>query len=262
MTMSAPPSAAIGQDVDFVAVVTNRGVAATPVLTVVDRFDAGLQHASSAQPGIRALNLESIPPGQSQRVVITLRPTQPGQLCNTLEIHDAGGNVLANAQACVAAAAPGAPVARQTITVKKTGPAQVAAGQVADFVIEVTNASQSPATQLRVADSYDRAMSPISATYGHAWENNDEELVWHLDTLPPGKSVRYQIRCECPAPVANACNRVTVTTDEGASASDQACLQVTAAAAPPRRRPARHGYRSRWPIWSSRCRSDVPRRTK
>jgi uncharacterized repeat protein (TIGR01451 family) len=229
MTMTAPPSAAIGQDVDFVATVTNRGVSATPVLTVVDRFDPGLQHATSASPIER--NLESIQPGQSQRVIITLRPTQPGQLCNTLEIHDAGGNVLANSQACVTAVAPSAPTARPTITVKKTGPAQVAAGQVADFVIDITNSSQSPATQLRIADSYDRTMTPISATDGHNWEG--DELVWNLDTLPAGKTVRYQIRCECPAPVANACNRVTVTTNEGATASDEACLQVTAAAPPP-----------------------------
>ncbi len=61
MTMTAPPSAAIGQDVDFVAVVTNRGVAATPIMTVVDRFDTGLQHATSASPIER--NLESIQPG-------------------------------------------------------------------------------------------------------------------------------------------------------------------------------------------------------
>ncbi len=234
MTMSAPQSAAIGQDVDFVAIVTNRGVAATPVLTVVDRFDAGLQHATSASPIER--NLESIPPGGSQRVVIPLRPTRPGQLCNTLEVHDAAGNVLANAQACVAAVAPTAPVARPTITARKTGPAQVVAGQVADFVIEITNSSQSPATQLRIADSYDRAMNPISATEGHAWEG--DELVWMLDTLPAGKTVRYQVRCECTSPVASACNRVTVTTNEGASGSDQACLEVTAAAAAPTVAPA------------------------
>ncbi len=229
MTMTAPPSAAIGQDVDFVAVVTNRGVAATPVLTVVDRFDVGLQHATSASPIER--NLESIQPGQSQRVVITLRPTQPGQLCNTLEVHDGGGTVLTNAQACVAVAATAPPVVRPSITVKKTGPASVAAGQVADFVIEITNAGQTPATQLRLADSYDRAMNPISATEGHTWDA--EDLVWMLDNLPAGKTVRYQVRCECVTPAASACNRATVTTAEGASASDQACLAITQPAPPP-----------------------------
>ncbi len=98
-------------------------------------------------------------------------------------------------------------------------------------MIEITNAGQTPATQLRLADSYDRAMNPISATEGHTWDA--EDLVWMLDNLPAGKTVRYQVRCECVTPAANACNRATVTTAEGASASDQACLVITAPAAPP-----------------------------
>ncbi|HEY4313255.1 MAG TPA: hypothetical protein VGN12_27640 [Pirellulales bacterium] len=233
VTMSAPQSAAVGQDVDFITLVTNHGVSATPVLTVVDRFDAGLQHANLASPIER--NLEAIQPGQTQRVIITLRPMQPGQLCNTLEVHDTAGGILGNAQACVNAAVAAAPsVAKPTITVKKTGPASVAAGGIADFVIEITNTSQVPATQLQLADSYDRAMSPISATEGHDWSRDGAgDLVWLLDSLPAGKTVRYQVRCQCVTPAANACNRATVTTAEGATASDEACLAITQAAAPP-----------------------------
>lgn len=222
VTMTAPPTATVGQDVDFVALVTNRGVSATQQLTVVDRFDAGLQHATSGSPIERSL--ETIQPGQTQRIVVTLRPTQAGQLCNTLEIHDASGAVVGTSQACVNAA--GGAVARPTVAIKKSGPQRVAAGQVADFVIEVTNTSQVPATQIRLTDSYDPGLDPISATEGHTWAANNQDLLWALDTLPAGRSVRYQVRCQCKTPSPRMCNRAMVITAEGATASDEACLEV------------------------------------
>ena len=111
LSMTGPPSAAVGQDVEFVGIVTNRGPAPTPPLVVVDRFDAGLQHATSPSP--IELPLESIQPGQSRRVSVTLRVTQGGRLANTMEVQGADRSVLATSQAAVSVVgqAPAVPAA-------------------------------------------------------------------------------------------------------------------------------------------------------
>jgi uncharacterized repeat protein (TIGR01451 family) len=232
LSMTGPPSAAVGQDIEFVGTITNRGTTATPPLVVVDRFDAGLQNATSASP--IELTLPSIQPGQSQRVSVTLRATQAGKLSNSMEVQGSDRSVLATSQASVTATAqgPAAPAAaRPTISVKKTGPTRLAVGQIADFLIEIANTGQVPATQLKLADNYDPGLEPTLATDGHARDGND--LVWTLDRLPPGSTVRYQIRCQCVSPAARACNRATVTTAEGVQATDDACLEIAAAQAPP-----------------------------
>ncbi|HEY1599205.1 MAG TPA: DUF11 domain-containing protein [Pirellulales bacterium] len=228
VTMSAPPTATVGQDVEFVAVVTNRSTMPTPPLTIVDRFDPSLQNAAGPSPIEQSVN--PIQPGQSQTIRLTLRPMQAGQLCNTVEVQTNDRTILGTTQACVTAAAQAAaPTVRPTITVKKTGPQQLAAGQTANFQIEIANVGQVPATQVRLADNYDSALEPTSATDGHNWVGSD--LVWVLDTLPPGRSFTYEVRCLCNAPAARACNRATVTTAEGVTANDDACLVITPTAA-------------------------------
>jgi uncharacterized repeat protein (TIGR01451 family) len=229
LDVTAPSTATVGQDVQFTAVVTNRGIAATGPLVLVDRFDPGLQHATSASPIER--NIDPIPAGQTQRISVALRPTQPGKQCNTIEIHTSDGAVLASDQACVTAVAqaPAAPAARPTLQATKTGPPRLSVGQIADFTIVIVNLGQVPATQVRVADNYDTVLEPTNATKNYNWVGND--LVWVVDSLPAGQRATFAVRCRCTAPAAKACNRVTVTTAEGTSDSADACVEITPAAA-------------------------------
>ncbi len=231
VTVTGPPTATVGQDVEFVAVVTNRGVGPAQNLTVVDRFDAGLQHTTSASPIERSL--DPVQPGQSVRVPISLRVTQAGQLCNTVEVQDADRKVLGQSLACVNAAAAAAPppTALPTLRVRKTGPARLTVGQTADFLIEITNTSQVPATQIRLSDNYDRGLEPKMANQGYTWVDN--ALVWGIDRLPPGQTVPFRVQCMTTAPAAKICNRATVTCREGATDNAEACLQIDAAAAAP-----------------------------
>ena len=87
---------------------------------------------------------------------------------------------------------------------------------------------------MKIADNYDAGLEPTWATAGGNWQMFEgvESLVWQLDRLPPGQTMRYQIRCQCVSAVARACNRATVTSAEGARATDDACLEITGTASP------------------------------
>jgi len=234
IAISGPTQAVVGQDVTFEARVTNRSGAALRGLTMVDRYDAGFDHESRVANGPRVIesDLGDLGPGESGRVDVTFRVTQPGALCHTIEVRNVSG-MLARSNACLtAAAAGGAPVppAGQPpkLSVKKTGPAMQEVGKQASFAIVVTNAGPTPATNLKVVDHYDPAFRALRATDGYTWNQQTAELVWVVDRLAAGKSMTFEVLCNCQEPSANSCNQVTVTSREGGRAEGEACVEIRA----------------------------------
>jgi uncharacterized repeat protein (TIGR01451 family) len=174
-------------------------------------------------------------------VQITFVATQPGQLCNTVEVEQEGGGILGSGKACVtvvAAAAPpagaagaaAAPADRPKLVAKKTGPARMNVGETAKFTIEITNQGKVPATQLKVIDHYDPSLSPTEASFAPTPKSTGGDLEWEVDSLAPGKSIKIFVNCECIEPAPNSCNRVAVTCQEQVRAAADACLVI---AAPP-----------------------------
>ncbi len=233
-----PEQAMVGQQATFVAKVTNRSGDYARGLVIVERYDSGLRHQAAANP-IEA-DLGDLAPGQSRDITSTFTITAPGQQCTNVEVTGQAG-IRASGQACVTAVpsaggvappvvappvTPSQPAAgpKPTLTARKTGPTSKNVGDTATFEIEITNTSNVPATMLKVADNYDLTLDPTSATDGHAFVGDD--LVWMVDTLPPGKTMRFQVVCRCVARSDNSCNRVTVTCQEGARADAQTCLSI------------------------------------
>lgn len=250
VSVTGPPQAVVGDQVTFTAVVTNRGPTPATGLILVDRFDAGLRHAVASSPIER--DLEAIEPGQSRTVTITFQVVAPGTQCNVVEVGGQGG-MKSTGSACLTAVAPAAPppvtpppaapppaapVApppitatepppqgpKPTLSVKKTGPAQRNIGESADFVIDITNTGSVQATNLKIADNYDLSLDPVGATDGFAFAGDD--LIWMVDMLPPGKTIRFQVNCKCLSRATKTCNRVTVTCQEGARDDAEACLAI------------------------------------
>ncbi len=236
--VTAPPSVSVGQDVPFLISITNSGNAPATGLRVKSTFDAGLQHATYPSP--LENGLQSLEPGQTQQITINLKAVQAGQLCNTVEVLSPTA-ILGSARACVTAAqSGGAPVTpgqpsvpgQASIQVEKTGPSALRVGEKAEFNIIITNNGQTTVNDLKITDNYDVALDPVQATDGYAFVGDD--LVWRIDTLAPGRRVLLQIHCQCQQPIARACNRITVTTREGARADAEACLEIRpATGAPP-----------------------------
>ncbi len=258
VTVIGPAQAVVGQTVNFEVTVTNRGGTAASGLTIIDRFDSGLQHASGANPIERDLE-PPLGPGESRRINVPLRVVQPGQQCNTVEIVGDGG-MKSSARACVTAtlaagavppatvppsntgptpatprtAPPAAPPATAppgeapTLSIRKTGPTKRQVGEVAEFVIDITNTSRFQATGLKLVDHYSINLDPVQATPGFSFLNDD--MIWYVDELPAGKTIRFEVRCKCLAPEKESCNEVTVTSKEGSRADSRACLEIQAVA--------------------------------
>lgn len=229
--LTGPAQAGVGEEITFNLTITNRGNAPATGLTLRDTFDGGLQHAVATSPIER--DLQDLAPGASARVAVKFRVTQPGQLCNEVEVRSAGG-LTGRGRACVIATADGAPAAnpggsQPAISVRKTGPTTKNVGETAEFTITITNTGSLPLSQLKISDNYDRTLEPDSLTDGYRFIGDDIE--WVIDELPPGRAVVLEINCKCLLPAARACNRVTVTTREGARADHEACLEIRAAGA-------------------------------
>ncbi|MBN2473467.1 MAG: DUF11 domain-containing protein [Pirellulales bacterium] len=232
----SPARATVGTEVTFRMIVHNRGQVAATGLLIKDRFDPGLQHPAMPGPQRRVIERElgELAPGASREITVTFRAMQAGRLCHTVEVSSAG-SVLASAEGCVTAVAAAAvetpteepsPQPRPMISVTKTGPQQAAVGALAQFTIDVTNSGTQPLTGVKVVDQYDAALNPEMATDGYAIENND--LVWTINTLAPGKTERLQVHCRCRKAAAKACNRVVATAGETARDEAEACLQIEA----------------------------------
>ncbi|HEX4130006.1 MAG TPA: hypothetical protein VHZ24_08180 [Pirellulales bacterium] len=237
-----PAQATVGSRVTFTARVTNRGGDPARSLVIVERFDGGLKHDVAPNP-IEA-DLGDLQPGQSRDITSTFTITAPGQLCNRVEVQGQAG-LRATGQACVnavpAATAPAIapppitapPVTstgqKPTLVVRKNGPATKNVGDEANFEITVTNNGPVVANMLKISDNYDLSLDPIGATDGHSFAGDD--LVWLVDTLPVGKTIRFQVNCRCVARNDKACNRVTVTSQEGARGDSEACLAIQGSAA-------------------------------
>ena len=250
ISLAGPDQALVGEQVTFTATITNRGGVPVTGLTVVDRFDPGLQHAVAT--GAIERNLDDLQPGQSRIITVDFRVATPGQLCNTLEVIDQSG-IKTTAQKCLTAlpgaggvapvpvpvpgSQPAAPAQsaqpqpqptpdtpKPVLNVRKTGPAKRVVGDTALFDIEITNTGRVPANMLKVTDNYDAVLEPVEASDGNKFVGLD--LEWLIDTLPVGKTIRLQVKCRCDAAAARACNRVIVTCQEGARGDAEACVEI------------------------------------
>lgn len=111
-------------------------------------------------------------------------------------------------------------------TVRKTGPTRRKVGETAEFFIDVTNTGTTPLTNVKIADNYEASLEATDASPG--FSTTTGALVWTVESLAPGQSVRRIVNCRCLREVTRACNRVTVTA-AGVSLADDACLEIIGA---------------------------------
>jgi uncharacterized repeat protein (TIGR01451 family) len=242
----------VGERVTFEVTVTNRGNVPATGLVITDHFDRGLEHEAAASPIEKELG--QLAGGQSQTIGVTFRATQPGRLCNRVEVRGEAG-VRGAGQACVTAvsAAPPAgqppaqgvpgppqtaippvqpppaqssPPQRAELEVKVSGPAAPQSiDSVAEFVIHITNTGERALTNLTVTSSSDANLLPVQATDGYEWDDRDN-LVWKIPALATGKSTRLQLNTRCRSTAPKACIRVRVASQEGAAAEGENCLEI------------------------------------
>lgn len=245
--VDGPEQAEIGQQLDYVIAITNRGQAAAKDLVINDRFDTGLEHEAAESPIERELGDLAV--GQTLRIGVSFRAVSEGRQCQTIEIRSPSG-VLATSSACVTVSgaqtlptpsepstAPSLqppaqpadrPAGQPDLTLEVVGPPSAEVGQVARFSATVTNTGAVPLTRLRIVAELDPGLQPNQATEGYRLVGDD--LVWSLDRLDAGKALLLEMVCRCDAPGQQLCNRVRVSSQQGARAEEEACVEVRGAA--------------------------------
>jgi uncharacterized repeat protein (TIGR01451 family) len=219
-----PTAASVGSEVQFEAVVTNRGIAPVKSLVVTDTFDVGLEHGASGGTQAIERTLGDLDAGTSRRIPIHFRVTKPGALCHTVVVTGEG-ELRATARACLQVAQP-PPAAQPAMEVTKRGPQLRQVGQEADFIIEVRNSGNVPLTNVRIVDTYEQSLKPTSASRG--WTIGKSELIWVVNRLEPGQSYSVAVRCVCAQATDRACNRVDVESDQRPHVGAEACIQIVA----------------------------------
>ncbi len=235
----------LGDRVTFEMTVTNRSNLPATGLVITDQFDPGLEHEAAASPIEK--DLGQLAGGQSQTIGVTFRAMQPGRLCNRVEVRGESG-VRGAGQGCVTAVAAASPAnaasaaelrtarapppadasrnQRAELQVKVSGPAAAQnVDAVAEFSIEITNTGERALTNLTVTAVSDTALHAVQATDGYEWDDRDN-LVWKIPALAAGKSTRLQLNHRCRSAARKACVRVRVTSQEGAAAEGEACLEI------------------------------------
>jgi len=237
LKVSGPHKARVGDQVTFELTITNRGQQSATGLVIKDWFDEGFQHAVAQSPITRSLG--TLAPNQSRRIGVTFRAARAGRLCHDVEVTGAGG-IRVTGRGCVTVSrttpeqpAPlqPEPTGQAAVSVEKSGPSISEVDKRAEFVVIVTNTGQQTLTNVKVVDHYDASLAPDMATEGYQFDADSRELSWTIDTLSPGRSTRLRVECRCKEVALQACNRVTVATEQGPRAEDQACLRISPAAA-------------------------------
>ncbi len=218
---TGPESAELGEQVSLQIAITNRGRSPARGLVLVARGTPALRHETGEDTLERSL--PEIAAGTTHRAAITYTAVRQERACVSFELFQ-GQTVVASDQVCVQVVPAQAPAGEPRLAVRKTGPQRSRVGEIASFVIEITNTGTGAATAVRVADHYDASLDPVRAREGYEFVGDD--LVWNFARLEPGARLRIRIDCRCIARAQESCNRVTVTCREGVRADGEVCLTI------------------------------------
>ena len=249
--IAGPERATVGDKVQFNITLINRGQTTATGLLATDTFDPGL--VSEKAPGRNAVTYSlaayDLAPNEALELRVDFVVTKAGRLCHTVEVTGAGG-LRAIAQSCVTAVEGGGraplgsaippgveravppaasvPGATGRLTVKMSADAATATvGQRVSLYVDVTNEGPQPLTGVKVAATLDPALKAMFATEN--FQKDALGLFWNLSSLAPGQPYRFEIRCQCVQPVAQAYVRAQVASQQGVQGEDGLWLPIRAA---------------------------------
>ena len=179
-------------------------------------------------------SIAQLGPGQTERFAVTFVVSRPGQQCHRLDVTADGGHAAA-ARGCVTGTQPAAPPATPArLSVRVTGPRTVAAGQIGEFFVDVTNTGTAAASGVVIQVQYGVNLELKEATRGHSDDPRNYTTTWRVAQLAGGESVRRQFNCRALNPDPRATVKASVTSDQNRVAeTGQTVTEITAAAAPP-----------------------------
>jgi uncharacterized repeat protein (TIGR01451 family) len=202
LSQTAPPTAAVGQDLTYTITLTNTGQVETHYLTVRDIIPDGLTYVSSQPPANvdpkqLIWTLGALGAGQSRSLQVIFRPTRSAPINHCVTVVTDEG---LQDQKCILTQ-----VTVPQLKVTQTAPTTAALGVPIPYQITVTNAGTGPATHVLLKDEFDAGLT-------HASKVNAVEL--SLVSLPAGAS-HTETLVLTPQQAGKLTNRVVASADGG-----------------------------------------------
>jgi uncharacterized repeat protein (TIGR01451 family) len=214
VTMTGPPTAAIGTPVVYQLTASNPGTGPATNVLLKAEFDQGLEHESRFNPV--ELPLGTLAGGEERRVTLTLTPRRLGQLACRLTAT-ADGGLTDRAQHAVT-------VQDARLGLKLTGPAARYVDRPATWDIEVVNAGEVPLRNVVVRDLLPPELAFQEATAGGRLEGG--HVVWSLGELQPREQKMLQVTARAARLAPRAVNRVQATAEPGQSVQEESAIEI------------------------------------
>jgi hypothetical protein len=264
--ITGPLAGKTGERVTFEVELVNRSGRPLQQLRVVDYFDAGFHHEASKSP-IEQKGTVDLAAGTSRRLTLDFLLDEPGRQCHRVEILDQAHTFVGGATACVqvtglpiAAAAPATPPppiaaaatappipttpavpAMPAFELDLTGPNDLIAGGVAEYVATIRNTGTVATPETTLDVSWDEMFSPLEASDGHTV--GTAKVSWVLPPIQPGSQLRRQVnlRGQSPplsyrgSPPTRSCVRAVLGgSGGGMMVADESCVPIHSNAPRPR----------------------------
>jgi uncharacterized repeat protein (TIGR01451 family) len=213
LVKTAPPAAAVGQEIPYTITVTNNGRVESQAMTVRDPIPEGLQYVRSEPPATidndqLTWTFSALPPGQAHTAQVVFRATRTGPVTNCANVTGADGLKADN---CVTTQ-----VTAPQLRVTKTGPLTGVVGMPVTYQIAVTNPGTGPATNVLLRDQFDAGLE-------HESRANPVELP--VGTLAPGETKTVTLNL-IPRTVGALTNRVSALADGNLTARAEHTVTV------------------------------------
>ncbi|OLR92264.1 DUF11 domain-containing protein [Actinokineospora bangkokensis] len=190
------------EEFSYAITVDNLGPSTATGVVVTDRVPDGLVVLGASDGGVVqgqtvTWNLGSIPAAEGPRP-LSVRVRAPAEgltvdntvsATSTTTDPEPGNNTSTTVRTVV--------VPESDLSIVKTAPAEVVAGQPFDYTITVTNRGPSTSTSSVVTDRVPDGFTPVSASDGGTVDGAD--VRWSLGTLPPNGTAVRTIRVTAPA---------------------------------------------------------------
>lgn len=206
---TGPANARLGQDVTYNIVVRNTGSAMAENVVVTDNIPAGLEHASGQRT--MSFNVGNLGPNESKQMAVTVKAAQRGRVCNPAVAKSSNAGEV-NSEACTVVTQP-------MLEIVKTGTKEQFIGKTADYQIVVSNPGDTSLTRVVVSDSAPSATRIVSASGAQVTGN---QAVWQIAELKGGEKQSFNVTLTS-AVAGSQCNRVSANSQEGLTASSEAC---------------------------------------
>jgi len=176
-----------------------------PSTTTAVRFAVGSLHAV---PGLSDLGW----------VKVALRVTEAPTTCTIIDAEVFGGDAGSDDDGKDNPwryYVPISAVNSSCLTVHKSGPQQVATGDLISYTVSIANTSPDPLTNVVVTDLIDAQTSFTAASSGGVYDGGSNTVTWpSIPMLAPGAGVSYTVEVSAPATTETVSNQAATTSDE------------------------------------------------